>query len=102
MPVPVDTLINELLALGTLDESTVSDLKRMQADAASGSLDADDEGYVRALHSRLTNAPLPEPVEAEPERLEGLTIAEWRDRALAAETEAGALRDQLAAPGATP
>lgn len=96
---PVDTLINELIALGTLDDSTASDLKRMQSDAAQGRLDADDESYIRALHARLTNAPLPEPVEAEPDRLEGLTIAEWRDRALAAEAEAAALRDQLAAPG---
>ncbi len=99
---PVDALINELIALGTLDDSTVSDLKRMQSDAAEGKLDADDEGYVRALHARLTNAPLPEPVEAEPARLEGLTIAEWRDRAIAAEAEAASLRDQLAAPGTTP
>ena len=99
---PVDTLINELIALGTLDESTVSDLKRMQSEAAAGTLDADDESYIRALHARLTNAPLPEPIEAEAERLDGLTIAEWRDRALAAEAEAARLRDQLATPSATP
>ena len=99
---PVDALINELIALGTLDDSTVSDLKRMQSDAAEGKLDADDEGYIRALHARLTNAPLPEPVEAEPDRLDGLTITEWRDRALAAESEAAGLRDQLATPSTTP
>lgn len=99
---PVDALINELIALGTLDDSTASDLKRMQTDLAEGKLDADDEGYIRALHARLTNATRPEPVEAEAERLDGLTIAEWRDRALAAEAEAARLRDQLAAPGATP
>ena len=93
---PVDALVNELIALGTLDESTLSDLKRMQSDAAEGKLDADDESYIRALHARLTNAPAPEPVEAEPDRLDGHTIAEWRDRALAAEAEATALRDQLA------
>lgn len=99
---PVDALINELIALGTLDDSTVSDLKRMQSEAAAGTLDADDEGYIRALHARLTNAPAPEPIEVEPERLEGLTIAEWRDRAVAAEAEAAGLRDQLTAatPGA--
>ena len=97
---PVDALVNELIALGTLDETTVADLKRMQSDAAEGRLDADDETYIRALHARLTNAPAPEPVEAEFERLDGLTAAEWRDRALAAEAEAAALRDQLAAPGA--
>lgn len=98
---PVDTLINELIALGTLDDSTVSDLKRMQTEAATGTLDADDEGYVRALHARLTNAAPAEPVEVAAERLDGLTIAEWRDRALAAEAEAASLRDQLATPGAT-
>ena len=93
---PVDALVNELIALGTLDESTLSDLKRMQSDAAEDKLDADDENYIRALHARLTNAPAPERVEAEPDRLDGQTIAEWRDRALAAEAEATALRDQLA------
>ena len=46
--------------------------------------------------------PLPEPIEAEAERLDGRTIAEWRDRALAAEAEAARLRDQLATPSATP
>lgn len=97
----VDALVNELIALGSLDESTVADLRRMQADAASGALDPDDEGYIRALHARLTNAPLPEPVEVEAPRLDGLTIAEWRDRALAAETEAAALRDQLATSATT-
>lgn len=95
---PVDALVNELIALGTLDDSTVADLKRMQSEAAEGKLDADDEGYIRALHARLTNAPAPESVEeAAPERVDGLSIAEWRDRALAAEAEVAALRDQLAA-----
>ena len=98
---PVDALVNELIALGTLDESTLSDLKRMQSDAAEGKLDADDEGYIRALHARLTNAPAPEPVEAEPDRLDGHTITEWRDRALAAEAEAASLRDQLASSSTT-
>ena len=94
----VDALVTELIALGTLDETTVADLKRMQSEAAEGKLDADDEGYIRALHARLTNAPAPEPVEAEVERLDGLTIAEWRERALAAEAEAASLRDQQSAP----
>lgn len=94
---PVDALVNELIALGILDEATVADLKRMQADASAGTLDADDEGYIRALHARLTNAPLPEPIEVEVERLDGLSLAEWRDRALAAEAEVATLRDQLPA-----
>jgi hypothetical protein len=100
--VPVDTLVNELIALGILDETTVADLKRMQSEAAEGKLDADDEGYIRALHARLTNAPLPEPLEPEIARLDGLSIEEWRDRALAAEAEVASLRDQLAAPTTTP
>jgi hypothetical protein len=98
----VEALVNDLIALGSLDDSTVADLRRMQAEAAAGTLEADDEIYLRALHARLTNASAAEPeaVEAvEAERLDGLTITEWRDRALAAEAEAGALRDQLAAPG---
>lgn len=99
----VDAIVNELIALGTLDESTVADLKRMQAEAAEGKLDADDESYLSALHARLTNAPAPEPATpAEPERLEGLTIGEWRERALAAEAEVANLRDQLAAPNTLP
>lgn len=97
---PVDALVNELIALGTLDESTVADLKRMQSEAAEGKLDADDEGYIRALHARITNAPAPEPVAVEPERFDGLSAAEWRERALAAEAEVQTLRDQLAAPKA--
>lgn len=94
---PVDALVNELIALGILDEATVADLKRMQADAAAGTLDADDEGYIRALHARLANAPLPEPIEVEVERLDGLSLADWRDRALAAEAEVVSLRAQLPA-----
>jgi hypothetical protein len=97
--VQVDALIAELVATGVLDESTVADLKRMQADAAEGKLDADDASYITALHARITNAPLPEPVEAEPERLDGLTIAEWRDRALAAEA-ALAAQPPATPPGA--
>lgn len=99
----VDALVNELIALGTLDESTVADLKRMQSDAGADKLDADDESYIRALHARLTNIPLPEvPSPADPERLDGLTLAEWRERALAAEAEVANLRDQLATPDTLP
>lgn len=99
---PVDTLVNELIALGILDETTVADLKRMQSEAAEGKLDADDEGYIRALHARLTNAPLPEPIEPEIAELDGLSIAQWRERALAAEAELAALRAPPAAPANTP
>ena len=93
----VDALVNELLALNTLDESTIADLKAAQQAAADGTLDADDEAYIRALHARLTGQPVAEaeePAASGPETLDGLTITEWRDRALAAEAEAAALRDQ--------
>jgi hypothetical protein len=90
-----DQLIAELIATGTINEETLAELERMRADYTAGKLDPDDEGYLRALHARVTGAPLAEPVEETgPARLEGLTIAEWRDRALRAETELAALRDQ--------
>ncbi len=90
-----DQLIAELIATGTMNEDTIADLERMRADYAAGKLDPDDESYLRALHARVTNAPMPEPVEETgPARLDGLSIAEWRDRALRAESELAALRDQ--------
>lgn len=98
---PVETLVNELIALGSLDDSTVADLRRMQADAAAGTLDADDLSYIQALHARLTGqAPVEADLSEAETRLDGLTIAQWRDRALAAEADAAALRDQLASPSA--
>lgn len=98
-----DELIRELIATGTMNEDTLADLERMRADHAAGNLDPDDESYLRALHARVTNAPLPEPEEAPPPppatRLDGLTIEEWRERALRAEADLAALRD---AQGADP
>ena len=94
---PVDALIKELLALGTLNEDTTADVNRMLGEFEAGRLDPDDESYLRALHARLTNAPLPEPDEpAASDRLDGLTAAEWRERALLAEAELAALREQMA------
>jgi hypothetical protein len=92
----VDELIRELIATGTMNEDTLAELERLRADHAAGRLDRDDEAYVEALHARLTGAPLPEAEPerpAEPERLDGLTLADWRDRALRAEAELAALRD---------
>ena len=96
-----DKLIDDLIATGTMNEETLADLERMRTDYAAGKLEADDEAYLRALHARITNAPMPEdepepapaPAPAEPERLEGLTIAEWRERALKAEAELTEIRD---------
>jgi hypothetical protein len=89
----VDALIRELIATGTMNEDTLADLQRLLADYEAGKLDPDDEVYLRALHARLTNVPQP-PAEPEPEdeQLDGLTLAGWRDRALAAEAELAALR----------
>jgi len=91
-----DELIRDLIATGTMNEETLADLERMQSDFENGRLDPDDESYVRALHARITNAPLPEPEERaplEPTRLDGLTIEEWRERALKAEAELAEARD---------
>jgi hypothetical protein len=97
----IDQLIKELIATGAMNEDTLAELNRLLADFESGKLDPDDEVYLRALHARLTNAPMPEPepITAEPERIDGHTISEWRERALKAEAEAAALRDQLASEG---
>ena len=93
----IDQLIKELIATGSMNDDTLADLNQMLADFKGGKLDPDDEVYLRALHARLTGAPPPEP-EPEPETalLDGRTIGEWRDRALAAEAEAATLREQLA------
>lgn len=81
-----DELIRELIATGTMNEDTLADLERWRADFEAGKLDADDRAYIEALHAKVTGAPLPDPIEEfHDTRLDGLTIAEWRDRALAAE-----------------
>lgn len=95
----VDALVNELIALGTLDDTTVTELKAMQEAAAAGTLDPDDEAYIRALHARLTGAAATEAAaddRTSNARLDGHSIEEWRDRALRAEAELADLRDQLA------
>src|SRR5690606_37132527 len=88
-----DELIRELIATGTMNEETLAELERMRAEYEAGRLDPDDQAYLVALHARITGAPLPEPPdEPETARLDGLTIAEWRDRALRAEAELAELR----------
>ena len=92
----VDALIRELLASGQMNEDTTADLNRMLAEFEAGTLDPDDADYVRAFHARVTGAPAAE-VDTAPlandARLDGLTIAEWRDRALAAEARLGELEE---------
>ncbi len=98
----VDTLIRDLLATGQINEDTTAELNRMLADYAAGSLDPEDADYVAALHARVLSTPSEVTDESEDRveaRLEGLTIAEWRERALRAEEELAALRDQAAAAG---
>jgi hypothetical protein len=90
-----DQLIAELLARGDMNDETTLDLNRMLEDYRAGKLDPDDESYLRALHGRILNL-APEPVEMAPAsltRLDGLTIEEWRDRALKAESELAQIED---------
>ena len=97
-----DELIRELIATGTMNEETLADLQRMRADHEAGTLDPDDEAYLRAFHARITNAPMPEPEEvitSSAPLLDGLTIEQWRDRALRAEDELANLRDTETGPG---
>lgn len=98
----IDALINDLLATGTMNEETTAELNRMLEEHRAGTLDPDDADYIRALHARLTDsavsdgpAPAVEPSVTEPERLDGHSISEWRDRALRAEAELAALKDQV-------
>ena len=90
-----DQLIAELLARGDMNDETTLELNRMLEAYRAGKLDPDDDAYLRALHSRILNL-APEPVEAatvSPTRLDGLTIEEWRDRALKAESELAQIED---------
>jgi hypothetical protein len=92
-----DQLIAELLARGDMNDETVVDLNRMLEAYRAGTLDPDDESYLRALHARiLDRAPEPELADtpsASAVRLDGLTIEEWRDRALKAEGELAQVED---------
>lgn len=84
-----DQLVAELLARGDMNDDTTVELNRILEDWRAGKLDPDDEAYLRALHARLSGLTVePEAVVAPaPVRLDGLTIEEWRDRALKAEGE---------------
>ncbi len=92
----VDALIKELLATGSMNEETTADLNRWLAESEAGTLHADDAAYVEALNAKVTGAPLPEievAAPAEPARLDGLSIEDWRERALSAEAELATLKD---------
>jgi hypothetical protein len=101
--VAVDALIKELLATGSMNDETTADLNRWQTEFADGTLHADDAAYIEALHAKLTGAPLPEvetAAPAEPTRIDGLTVEEWRDRALRAESQLAALEDSVSSTSA--
>jgi hypothetical protein len=98
-----DELIRALIATGTMNEDTLADLERMRADFEAGKLDADDAAYLDALHAKVTGAPLPDPVEDVSDmRIDGLNLAEWRERALRAEADLASLRDQQASDATQP
>ena len=93
----VDQLVGELLARGDMNDDTTLELNRILSDWRAGKLDPDDAAYVEALHGKIMNlapdldeSPM---VAASPARLDGLTIDEWRDRALRAENELAQLEE---------
>jgi hypothetical protein len=85
-----DQLVAELLARGDMNDETTVDLNRILEAWRAGKLDPDDETYLRDFHARIMHL-APEAEEAMAStghpRLEGLTIEEWRERALKAEAE---------------
>ena len=84
-----DQLVAELLARGDMNDETTLDLNRILADWRAGKLDPEDEAYLAAFHARIMHlTPEPEePAPPAPNRLDGLSIEEWRDRALSAESK---------------
>jgi hypothetical protein len=101
--VQVEALIKELLATGSMNEDTTADLNRWAAEAAAGTLHPDDAAYIAALHAKLTGSELPvETIDApvEPARIDGLTLEDWRDRALRAEAELAQLKDSVSTTSA--
>jgi hypothetical protein len=87
--VQADQLVAELLARGDINDETTLELNRMLADWRAGKLDPADADYLVALHARIMNL-TPEVGEmahaSGPAHLDGLTIEEWRERALSAES----------------
>ena len=92
----VDQLVGELLARGDMNDDTTLELSRILSDWRAGKLDPDDAAYIEALHAKIMHL-LPESDEpaanSVADRLDGLTIAEWRDRALRAESELAQLQE---------
>jgi hypothetical protein len=101
--VQVEALIKDLLATGSMNEDTTADLNRWLDEAGKGTLHPDDAAYVAALHAKIIGAPVEEAAESastEPVRLDGLTLEDWRDRALRAEAELAQLKDSVSSTSA--
>ena len=85
-----DQLVAELLARGDMNDDTTLELNRILNEWRASALHPEDEAYLVALHAKLMNL-TPEPDAPTPivaaARLEGLSIEEWRERALKAEAE---------------
>jgi hypothetical protein len=98
-PVQVDQLIAELLSRGDMNDDTTLELNRILEDWRADKLDPDDASYVEALHARLMHAPAESvddivvPAAAPVARIDGLSIEEWRERALKAEADLAAMQD---------
>ena len=89
-----DQLVAELLARGDMNDDTTIELNRILDDWRAGRLDPDDEAYLRALHARILGTPTDSTATAATlDRVEGLTLEEWRERALRAEAELARLQD---------
>ena len=92
-----DQLVAELLARGDMNDDTTIELNRILEAWRAGALDPEDEAYLRALHARIMNVPTTAEAATskapEAARLDGLTIEEWRDRALKAEAQLADIED---------
>jgi hypothetical protein len=94
----VDQLIAELLAHGDMNDDTTLELNRMLDEWRADRLATDDVDYIVALHARLMHL-TPEIDETSSagasamSRLDGLTLEDWRDRALRAEAELAQLQE---------
>ena len=93
----IDQLVAELLARGDMNDDTTLELNRILADWRADKLDPADADYVQALHAKIMGISVdPDDVvvtAAPVNRIDGLSIEEWRDRALKAEAELADLQD---------
>ena len=78
----IDQVVAELLARGDMNDDTVIELNHMLDSWRAGTLDPEDDAYIRALHARVMNLTL-EPEQAvapTANALDGLTIETDRER----------------------